>query len=520
MNQNHCLPPSDCAAFAPLLPLVSHDLLSEEKATALHAHLATCAYCRAELTTYDQAETALRQAFRQRQVTMPPLSREEIMHTLMSRHRPAHAAVSSPGSVPPVALTEPPRRKHHFFTGIPALAIVLIAVVIFGIPGHQPGLRGSGGARIEQTKPVTPTGVDLAHFVLNSISMVSPDEGWAVGVTMLHTHTPSASGNSLMYGGPVILHYSQGHWSPTPYPADIYSHIGCSAIGSACPAISLNSISMVSATNGWVVGNSVLPPNADGVTFGVVLHYLGNKWVFDHLLGSRLSNVFMRTASDGWIVGEGGSGWSSNNDGTSVFHYNGSAWTSVNGPAFASFRPQIIVALSATNVWLDGTNFSGSGFDGDAPEVILHYDGSRWSQQSTDLTNSRIFGMVIVSPGEGWAVGSLAGGTGPHPAHPEKALVEQYSHGKWHLDTSFTGPPNSFGSSLYAIAMVSASEGWAIGSDGLIVHDFNGTWTQVSSPTSQTLESIAMVSPTEGWAVGDQGTILHYSNSAWHLYQD
>lgn len=66
--------------------------------------------------------------------------------------------------------------------------------------------------------------------------------------------------------------------------------------------------------------------------------------------------------------------------------------------------------------------------------------------------------------------------------------------------------------------MISASEGWAIGSNGLIVHDLNGTWTQVTSPTGQTLRSIAMVSPTEGWAVGDQGTILHYSNSAWGLY--
>ena len=34
-----------------------------------------------------------------------------------------------------------------------------------------------------------------------------------------------------------------------------------------------HSIAMVSPTDGWAVGNSVLPPNADGVTFGIVLHY-------------------------------------------------------------------------------------------------------------------------------------------------------------------------------------------------------------------------------------------------------
>ena len=237
-------------------------------------------------------------------------------------------------------------------------------------------------------------------------------------------------------------------------------------------------------------------------------------------MDSKLSSVFMRTTSDGWMVGEGGFGSSGSNGNAPVFHYNGSAWTEVNNPTLASILPQTIVALSATNVWLDGTDFSGTGFDGDAPEVILHYDGSKWSQQNTDLSNSRIYGMALVSPGEAWAVGSLSGGTGPHPAHPAKALIERYFHGKWQQDTSFAGPPDSSGSSLYGIAMVSASEGWAVGSDGLIVHDLGGAWTQAPSPTDQTLESITMVSPTEGWAVGDQGTILHYANGAWGLYRD
>lgn len=521
MNQNHRRLSPDCAAFAPLLPLASHNLLSEEKASALNAHLAACASCRAELSTYDQAERVLRHVFSQRQQAMSLLSREEIQQTLLNSR--LAGAASSPGLVPqPTALPEPPRRKHRFFAGIPAFAatlvIVLMATVIFGIAGHLPGLRGSGATRIALTKTVPPTGVDLTRFVLNSISMVSADEGWAVGVARLPAGISTATSViSRQYGDPVILHYSQGHWKS--YPLNINRQIGCSASGGACPAISLNSIAMVSATDGWIVGNTMLPLTADGITTGVVLHYTRNQWVFDRLLGSRLSKVFMRTASDGWMVGEGNSGWSGNNGSTSVFHYNGSAWTPMNAPAFASFQPQTIVALSATNVWLAGTDYSGSGFDGDAPEVILHYDGSRWSQQNTDLANSRIYGMAMVSPGVGWAVGSLAGGTGPHPARPQKALVEQYSPGKWQQATSFSGPSSAASFSLYGIAMVSAQEGWAVGSNGLIVHAFNGTWTQVFSPTSQTLKSIAMLSPTEGWAVGDQGTILHYFNNAWHLYQ-
>ncbi len=97
MSQNHRLPSPDCAAFAPLLPLASYDLLSEEKATALRAHLATCASCQAELAIYDQAEAALRHAFSLGQGTMPPLTKEAIMRHLVGR--PDRAAASSPRSV-------------------------------------------------------------------------------------------------------------------------------------------------------------------------------------------------------------------------------------------------------------------------------------------------------------------------------------------------------------------------------------------------------------------------------------
>jgi len=528
MSQNYRVPPPNCAAFAPLMPLASHDLLSEEQTTALHAHLAACLSCRAELATYDQAEEALRHAFRISPNGTPPLSRAEIMRTLV--RRPDRASASSVGSIPSLPqaqFSQPPRRKRPFFAGVPAfaaaLAMILIAVVIFGIPGLLPGLRGNKGAFSRRNVPAqtTPQAVaDLTHILLNSISMVSPKEGWAVGVTLLRQ--PSNDPRLPAYGDPVILHYWQGRWSPVPLPSALTSHLvnirlGC---GVHCPGIILHSLSMVSATDGWAVGNTVLPPNADGVTVGIVLHYTGGQWVLDSYRDSALFSIFMRTASDGWIAGDGrSSGWSGSKGNAPAFHYTGKAWIPVNDPALASVLPRTIVALSATNVWVNGTDISGTGFDGDDPEVILHYDGSQWTREKTDLANSRVYGMVLLSPTEGWAVGSLSGGTGPHPAHPQKALVEQYSHGTWQQDTSFTGPPNSSGSSLYGIAMVSASEGWAIGSDGLIIHDLGGAWTQVSSPTDQTLESIAMLSPTEGWAVGDQGTILHYFNGAWGLYQ-
>src|SRR5258706_11323379 len=137
------LPLPDCAASLPLLPLASHDLLSEEQPPALHAHLTTCLSCRAELAIYDQAEDALRNAFRRSPGAAPPLSRAEIMRTLV--RGPDRAGASSVGSVPSLPqapFSQPPRKKRRVFAGVPAfaaaLAMILIAVVIFGSLGLLP----------------------------------------------------------------------------------------------------------------------------------------------------------------------------------------------------------------------------------------------------------------------------------------------------------------------------------------------------------------------------------------------
>jgi hypothetical protein len=53
--------------------------------------------------------------------------------------------------------------------------------------------------------------------------------------------------------------------------------------------------------------------------------------------------------------------------------------------------------------------------------------------------------------------------------------------------------------------MISSSDGWAVGSDGVIIH-WNGTnWTNMKSPTSVCLSSVDMISSTEGWILGADG---------------
>ena len=66
--------------------------------------------------------------------------------------------------------------------------------------------------------------------------------------------------------------------------------------------------------------------------------------------------------------------------------------------------------------------------------------------------------------------------------------------------------------------MLSLTDGWAVGSEGTILHYDGTSWSEVSSPTSNDLYSVSMVSPTDGWTVGgtlEQSTILHYDGTFW-----
>lgn len=500
MSSNHRLLFPECAACAPLLPLAAHSLLNEREERALQAHLATCDACRAELVTYEQVEAALRRTLAVPQGAAPPFTREGIERSLLS-----HPASSTPVATKDSGNT-PPLHKGRVLTGASALAaalvLILLAALLLRLPGMYQTPVGQRGAA-----------VDLLHVSLNSISMVSPEEGWAVGVTRL----PQASGSLTEpgYGAPVILHYWQGQWHPAPLPSNLTSRLKCA---NRCPGIILRSLCMISATEGWAVGNTVLRSGSDGVTTGVVLHYTGGQWVLDSLRDAALFSVFMRTASDGWIIGEGYSGWSGNQGNAPVFHYTGNAWTPVNNHALAQISPRAIFAFSATNVWLDGTAVSSTGFDGNDPEVIMRFDGRQWTHEQSDLANSRLSALAMLSPTRGWAVGSLSSAMNPASTHAPRALVERYVQGKWLQDTSFPGPAGNSSFSLNAIAMVSPDEGWAVGLDGLLLHFFHGSWRKVPGPTSQSLWGIAMVSPTQGWAVGEQGTILHYAHDAWRLY--
>ena len=69
---------------------------------------------------------------------------------------------------------------------------------------------------------------------------------------------------------------------------------------------------------------------------------------------------------------------------------------------------------------------------------------------------------------------------------------------------------------LFDVKFLDASEGWAVGAEGMVLHTSDGglRWTRERSGTPHALERIFFTDRSHGWAVGFGGTIIAYGGSA------
>jgi hypothetical protein len=267
------------------------------------------------------------------------------------------------------------------------------------------------------------------------IDMLSPESGWGVGEL----------GHASRWDGSA--------WRPVPAP-DLH------------PLLPLGGVDLVSAVDGWAVGEKIHRWN--GTTWQEV----------DKPESGFLRDVKMINSDDGWAVGDGGS----------IVRWNGSAWTAVTSP----------VTTPLTRV--DFTH-SGHGWAVGADGVILGWDGIEWTTHATP-TSQWLNGIASVSVDDAWAVGFN-------------------TFLRWDGD-SWTQIPGGSGN-LTDIHMLDANTGWAVGGGGSnstsqIIHWDGVSWTPQTFPGHFTsLYTVAMNSATDGWAMGTRGQIIRWDGAEWHL---
>jgi len=140
---------------------------------------------------------------------------------------------------------------------------------------------------------------------------------------------------------------------------------------------------------------------------------------------------------------------------------------------------------------------------------ILHYKGDSWSLVASP-TDVDLHAVQMLSADEGWAVGSRL-----QTAQP-MSIILHYANGVW------TKQSTPEGVRLFDIQMFANGEGWAVGQDvtakpnpdGAILRYKDGTWTREAVAQISLLNSISMTDAGNGWAVGG-GAMVRCTNGHW-----
>ncbi len=208
---------------------------------------------------------------------------------------------------------------------------------------------------------------------------------------------------------------------------------------------------------------------------GTILHYNGLGW---NLQASPVTDdlyaVWGPAADDIWAVG-----------GDSILHFDGVAWTKVDGPPTSVAADWRAVWGHNGQLWITGGNWS----DG-----VWRYDGAVWTQ-------------VLAS-------GSYA--RDMHGVDENNiVVVGRYGNVRYWDGTLWKYQSTGASSDLFSVHMVSPTEAYAVGAGGRIVR-FDGTaWTEMVTPTDRTLRAVWAAGSDMVYAVGDASTLLYYDGTDW-----
>lgn len=254
----------------------------------------------------------------------------------------------------------------------------------------------------------------------------------------------------------------------TPYKNHVLS-FGTWEIVNSPTTTPLQGLSMLSATNGWIVGAN---PFTGFSSDSTILKWNGTSWDSTSSPSSNtlFSDIDMLSSTDGWLVGT-----------CKIYHWDGNNWTQHSSPSCNYIES--VDMVTTNDVWAVGYG------------AILHWNGNNWAVAYTP-SNPWLTDIDMLSSTDGWAVG--------------------FSGTLYHWNgSSWTQIPSPTSNQLNAIKMISPTDGWAVGGSGTILHYNGSNWSLVTSPTTESLNDIDMVSSSDGWIVGNE--ILHWNGSNWSL---
>jgi photosystem II stability/assembly factor-like uncharacterized protein len=335
-----------------------------------------------------------------------------------------------------------------------------------------------------ETVPSESPGRDGSNLLFD-VEAVSPDDIWAVGY--YSTYAQNGRHKTL------ALHWDGEEWNHIPSP----NYLGNQTS-------TLTDVSAISSNDVWAVGYAGDPQYEHSLR-GLLMHWDGTSWTLvDSPWSSILLNsVEMVSATDGWAVGyfQWTSGGSTNRRVT-IFRWDGTRWsvTSVAEPPGSNAWLNDVVATSPTDVWAVGVANERS--------LIMHYDGNSFhTVPSPNVGTERniLRSVTATGPNDVWAVGYYG------PPGTGETLIMHWDGSEWQVIPSPNAGDISF---LLGVDAASPDEVWAVGNyftggvPQALAMAWNGRqWTLVESQSASAegnyLNSVAALGGNRTWAVGN-----------------
>jgi photosystem II stability/assembly factor-like uncharacterized protein len=234
-------------------------------------------------------------------------------------------------------------------------------------------------------------------------------------------------------------------------------------------------IDISSNSNGWAVG-------ADGI----LLRFVDGDWyAVSRVCNKDLYGVSINVDGKGWAVGDDGC----------ILEFDGAGWKVYNHDLTAAPLRDVVVTNAGT-AWAVG----------DAG-TILFYDGAEWESVPSPTANT-LYGVTA----------TRASGLAP----PDIFICGD--GGAFFVLTGSTWSRINLGTTtnLRSISVYSNTNGFVVGEENGLFGLAGNNWETVGVdffPFEEpiNLKDVALISASEGWAVGSNGVILRYGPPTdWH----
>jgi hypothetical protein len=250
-----------------------------------------------------------------------------------------------------------------------------------------------------------PPGTSGGSMQWISVQMFGPDAGWMFAWTNVPRDAKARSGN-------VILRYVTGVWTPVPAPK-------------VKDTTDLFSLSAVSGDEAWI---SATDYGDMGDLTTLFAHYVNGAWsIWPQTFPGVTERMTMISPSAGWAFG------SDANGNTAALRYDGSTWSWAPLPTDWVARRVLLLSwvfpMSDGAVWFPATQVPSDAI------FLVSYAGGQWRNVSWPYPDTLPERLFPDASGELWGIGDIGHRVGcAHITGIQQGVFLHYQQGRWSRD--------------------------------------------------------------------------------------